>query len=70
MDRMDRTDETPDQTSTEHGPTCLAPGCPCRDPRIISRRRAGFFAYLARERGETATRVVRPDATWRLPAAS
>ena len=70
MDRNDRNDRPPDQTDPPHGVSCLAPDCPCRDPRIVSRRRAGFFAYLARERGETATRVVRPDASWRLPAAS
>jgi hypothetical protein len=67
---MDRSDEITRSitNATTHAPaTCLAPGCPCRDARIVSRRRASFFAFLARERGETASRVVRPQPGWRLP---
>jgi hypothetical protein len=46
---------------------CLAEGCPCRDARIVSHRRARFFAHLAESHGETATRVVRPEPGWELP---
>jgi hypothetical protein len=28
---------------------CLVAGCPCKDPRIVSHRRAAFFAAVARE---------------------
>jgi hypothetical protein len=42
-------------------------GCPCKDARIVSRRRAAFFATWAREHGETADRTVAPEADWRLP---
>jgi hypothetical protein len=46
---------------------CLVAGCPCKDARIVSHRRAAFFAALSRRRGETAERVVRPEPGWRLP---
>jgi hypothetical protein len=46
---------------------CLVEGCPCKDARIVSRRRAAFFATWAREHGETADRTVAPEADWRLP---
>lgn len=46
---------------------CLVEGCPCQDARIVSHRRAKFFAHLAAENGETALRVVRPDPGWSLP---
>jgi hypothetical protein len=46
---------------------CLVPGCPCKDARIVSRRRAQFFADLARAKGETARRVIRPEPDWVLP---
>jgi hypothetical protein len=45
---------------------CLVAGCTCQDARIVSHRRAAFFAAWAREHGETADRVVEPDPTWRL----
>jgi hypothetical protein len=45
---------------------CLVVGCPCKDARIVSQRRAAFFASWAKERGETADRVVEADPTWRL----
>ena len=48
---------------------CLVPGCGCRDARVLSRRRAAFFAALARSTGETADRIVEVEASWRLPAA-
>ena len=48
---------------------CLVEGCPCKDARIVSTRRAAFFASLARRAGETADRVIAPDPawTWTLP---
>jgi len=46
---------------------CLVEGCPCKDARIVSRRRAAFFATWAREHGETADRAVAPEAGWRIP---
>jgi hypothetical protein len=46
---------------------CLVEGCSCKDPRIVSQRRAAFYASIARENGETADRVVAADPTWRLP---
>jgi hypothetical protein len=48
--------------------TCLVTGCPCRDARIVSRRRAAFFAALARQHGETANRSIAPEPDWHLPA--
>ena len=50
-------------------PACLVPGCPCKDPRIISHRRAAFYAAWAKDHGETADRVVEPDPTWSLLVA-
>jgi len=46
---------------------CLVAGCTCKDARIISFRRAAFFADVARRAGQTADRVITPDPTWRLP---
>jgi hypothetical protein len=46
---------------------CLVEGCPCQDARIVSHRRARFFAHLAVVNGETAERVVLPDAGWTIP---
>ena len=46
---------------------CLVGGCPCKDPRIVSQRRAAFFAAVAREQGETADRAVAADPDWRIP---
>ena len=45
---------------------CLVAGCTCKDARIVSHRRAAFFADWAKNHGETANRVVEPDPTWRL----
>lgn len=45
---------------------CLVPGCPCKDARIVSHRRAAFFASLARHHGETADRIIAPDPAWSL----
>ena len=46
---------------------CLVDGCPCRDARIVSHRRAKFFAHLAAAHGETANRVIDPEVGWELP---
>ncbi len=46
---------------------CLVAGCPCKDPRIVSHRRAAFFAAVAREHGETASRTVAPEPDWQIP---
>jgi hypothetical protein len=48
---------------------CLVEGCPCQDARIISHRRAKFFAHLAVVNGETAERVIEPEPGWTLPTA-
>ena len=48
---------------------CLVEGCPCKDARIVSSRRASFFACVARSRGETADRQIAADDDWRLPTA-
>jgi hypothetical protein len=52
------------QTAT---PGCLQVGCPCRDARIVSHRKAAFFAAITRAAGETADRVIAPDPDWTLP---
>jgi hypothetical protein len=46
---------------------CLVDGCTCKDARIVSSRRAAFFSSVARRNGETADRIIAPDAAWRLP---
>lgn len=46
---------------------CLVPGCACKDARIVSHRRAAFFAAVARTHGETADRMIAPDPDWHLP---
>ncbi len=63
-----------DEHTTKLGPMpdtrthCLVEGCPCRDIRIVSHRRARFFAHLAEEHGETAGRVILPELGWELPS--
>ena len=46
---------------------CLVDGCGCKDPRIVSRRRAAFFAAMAGRSGQTAQRVIAAEADWRIP---
>lgn len=46
---------------------CLVEGCPCKDARIVSRRRTAFFAARAEQHGETANRSVAPELGWRVP---
>jgi len=56
---------------TAHGSKgCLVDGCPCKDARIVSTRRARFFARIAIQRGETAQRVIAPEPGWQLPAVT
>ena len=45
----------------------LVAGCTCKDARIVSHRRAAFFAAVARRTGETADRIVAAEAGWRIP---
>jgi hypothetical protein len=49
---------------------CLVVGCPCKDARIVSRRRSAFFAAWAQQHGETANRMVAPELGWRIPTLS
>jgi len=46
---------------------CLVDGCTCKDARIVSHRRAAFFAAIARRAGETADRSIAPEPGWRIP---
>ena len=59
--------QTTQITVSPAGRACLVEGCACKDARIVSTRRATYFATVARSRGETADRVVAADAEWRLP---
>jgi hypothetical protein len=47
--------------------SCLVSGCPCKDARIVSARRAAFFAAVARRSGETADRRIVPEPGWTIP---
>jgi hypothetical protein len=49
---------------------CLVQGCPCKDARIVSKRRTAFFSAWARQHGETADRMVVADLSWRIPTPS
>ena len=49
---------------------CLVAGCACKDARIVSYRRAAYFAVVARSNGQTANRVVAVEADWRLPVVT
>jgi len=49
---------------------CLVEGCACKDARILSTRRAAYFASIAASRGETADRhIAADDDSWRLPTS-
>ena len=61
-----QTERLPGATDSPARRACLVAGCTCKDARIVSYRRAAFFASWAREHGETADRLVDPDPTWRL----
>ena len=43
---------------------CLVAGCSCKDPRILSRRRAAWIASRARANGQTADRVIAAELGW------
>jgi hypothetical protein len=62
-----RTDEVQTLIAPSRSGACLVAGCTCKDARIVSFRRAAFFAAVARRAGQTADRVIAPDPTWRLP---
>ncbi len=66
---MNRHDETNERSATSRRP-CLVDGCTCKDARIVSRRRAAYFAARARQTGQTANRVVRGEPGWYLPGSS
>jgi hypothetical protein len=59
-------DATETTTSTTRR-ACLVDGCPCKDARIVSTRRATYFAIVALANGQTAHRVVEADPSWILP---
>jgi hypothetical protein len=65
MNRQDTAEPTTAATPS----ACLVAGCPCKDPRIVSPRRAAYFASVARARGETADRLVASDPSWAIPVA-
>ncbi len=62
---MNAADKTTHQPQATRRP-CLVDGCPCKDARIVSRRRAAFFAARARQTGQTADRVLAVEAEWSL----
>ena len=64
---MNRSDETTEQPQITRRP-CLVEGCTCKDARIVSRRRAAYFAARARLSGQTADRIVPREAGWWLAA--
>jgi hypothetical protein len=61
--------ETVETTDIPARNACLTAGCPCKDARIVSYRRASFYVAIARRAGETADRVVPAEPGWRVPAA-
>ncbi|MFL5751077.1 MAG: hypothetical protein ACJ767_10730 [Chloroflexota bacterium] len=69
MNGQDVTDTTATTASSARR-ACIVEGCACKDARIVSTRRASYFASVARARGETANRVVAADASWALPVWS
>ena len=67
---MNGQDATDDQTTPPPPDgACLVEGCTCKDARIVSTRRATYFASVAKARGETADRVVVAEREWRLPVS-
>ena len=53
--------EIVDTTDIPARNACLTEGCPCKDARIVSYRRASFYA--------TADRFIPAEPGWRVPAA-
>lgn len=65
---MDISETRPRSGSGPSRPSrCLAHDCPCQDVRIVSHRRARFFAHLAVANGETAARVIAAELDWQIP---
>ena len=64
---MDVSDTRPQDAGPSRASRCLAAGCPCRDARIVSHRRARFFHHLAVVNGETADRVIVAEPDWMIP---
>jgi hypothetical protein len=64
---MNRSDETTEQPQITRRP-CLVDGCTCKDARIVSRRRAAYFAARARLTGQTADRIIPTEPDWLLPS--
>ena len=60
---------TPAGAAPDGRSACLVTGCPCKDARIVSHRRAAFFAAVARRRGQTADRTIALDPAWTWSAA-
>jgi hypothetical protein len=60
--------EIVEATETRMRGACLISGCSCKDSRIVSHRRAAFFAAMAMRFGQTANRVVAVEPGWRIPA--
>jgi len=60
--------EIVEATETPAAGACLVSGCTCKDARIISYRRAAFFAALARRTGQTVDRIVAVEPGWRFPS--
>ena len=63
---MNRPAEPIDQTPKTSRPPCLVDGCGCKDARIVSRRKAAYFAARAQGNGQTADRVIAPEPEWRI----
>jgi hypothetical protein len=67
------TPETPQTIEMADLPSrrgCLSAGCQCKDARIVSHRRAAFFAVVARRAGDTADRMIPVERGWQIPLAS
>ena len=45
---------------------CLVDGCSCKDSRIVSPRRAAYYASIAATRGETADRIIAVEPGWAI----
>ena len=63
-------DDMSEITSSPSRSACLVTGCSCKDARIVSTRRASYFASVAKARGETADRMIEAEPTWVLPVWS
>ena len=62
---MNGQDETTSQETTAKR-SCRQDGCACQDVRIVSHRRAAFFAAVARANGQTADRQIAPEPGWQF----